>query len=97
MTDDEVTEDLEGLLEAIRPHDHDVAQRAVNSWSEGDLVLTHTLVCDIAWGYWLSDEPPPAEVYPLQEELAARRRAARGAIGRPHDFTPPNRYGHLQG
>jgi hypothetical protein len=97
MTDEDVTEALEGLLGDIRAHDRDKAQRAVNSWFRGDLVLTHTLVLDISWGYYLSDESPPAGVYPLQEELAARRRAARGAIGRPHDFYPPNRYGHLQG
>lgn len=97
MTDEEVTEALEALLGAIRAHDRDKAQRAVNAWAGADLVLTHTLVSDIAWGYWLSDESPPAEVYPLQEELAARRRAARGAIGRPHDFEPPHRYGHLRG
>lgn len=97
MTDEGVTEALEALSGAIRAHDRSLAQRAVNSWFEGDLVLTHTLVSDIAWGYWLSDESPPADVYPLQEELAARRRTARGAVGRPHDFSPPSRYGHLRG
>jgi hypothetical protein len=97
MTDPEVVTALNSVVDEIRPHDWDKAARALNAWADGDLVLTHTLVSDIAWGYWLSDEAPPAPVYPLQDELAARRRAARGAIGRPHDFHPPHRYGHLRG
>lgn len=97
MTDTEVAEALYSVVANIRPHDRSAAARASNAWAGGDLVLTHTLVSDIAWGYWLSDEEPPADVYPLQDELAARRRAARGAIGRPHDFEPPHRYGHLRG
>jgi hypothetical protein len=97
MTDGEVVAALNSVLAGIRAHDWDKAARAVNAWADGDLVLTHVLISDIAWGYWLSDETPPADVYPLQDELAARRRAARGAVGRPHDLMPPSRYGHLLG
>lgn len=88
---------LDSVLTEIRSVDRDMAVRARNAWLDGDLVLTHTIVSGIAWGYWLSDEQPPAQLYPLQDDLAARRRAARGAIGRPHDFSPPHRYGHLAG
>jgi hypothetical protein len=97
MTDGEVAAALADIQNEIRVHDLDKAIRAGNAWMAGDIVLTHTLVSDIAWGYWLSDETPPADVYPLQDELAARRRAARGAVGRPHDLMPPSRYGHLLG
>ncbi|HET7110236.1 MAG TPA: hypothetical protein VFI41_05155 [Gemmatimonadales bacterium] len=97
MTDPEVTAALDTVLAEIRPHDRDKAVRATVAWAAYDLVLTHTLVSDMAWGYWLSDENPPPELHPLQDELAARRRAARGAVGRPHDFDAPSRYGHLQG
>lgn len=97
MTDEEVAEGLQAVLGEIRAVDITLAVRAVNSWADGDLVLTHTLVLDMSWGYWLSDAAPPAELHPLQDELAARRRAARGAIGRPIDFYPPSRYGHLRG
>lgn len=97
MTDEDVETGLQAVLTAIRPHDRDKAVRAVNSWEAGDLVQTHTLVSGIAWGYWLSNETPPAELHPLQDELAARRRAARGAVGRPHDYDAPSRYGHLRG
>ena len=93
----DTTEMLLALREVVQPHDRPEAVRAVNAWAAGDLVQTHTLVIGISWGYWLSDETPPDMLHPLLDDLAARRRAARGAIGRPHDFVPPSRYGHLQG
>lgn len=97
MTDEEVASALAAVANAIRVPDLDLATRAVLAWRVGDLDTAHVLVCDMAWGYWASDESPPSQLHELQDELAARRRAARGAIGRPHDYWPPARYGHLQG
>lgn len=97
MTDDEVTRALDAVAATVRPPDLNLATRSLNAWLAGDLVLAHSLVLDISWGYYASDETPPTELHPVQDELAARRRAARGAIGRPHDYWPPSRYGHLRG
>lgn len=97
MTDDEVSQALDAIAAAVRPPDASLATRSINAWQAGDVDLTHVLVLDISWGYWLSDESPPAQLHPVQDELAARRRAARGAIGRPADFRAPSRYGHLRG
>lgn len=96
MTDGEITAALEAVLAAMRPVDVDKAARALKAWLAGDLVLTHTLVSEIVWGYWLSNDTAPDGTCALQLELAGRRRAL-GLAGHPHDFDPPSRYGHLQG
>ena len=97
MTDAEVTAALQALAPAVREDDRQAALWAAEAWSRRDLVTAHNHVCDLAWTYWRGELEPPAQLHQLQDELAARRRAVRGAIGTPPDLYPPRRQGHLRG
>lgn len=97
MTTPEVVAALLALAGEVRTVDRDVIVRGLDRFVNDDIENAHMLVMDVAWGYWFSNETPPDHLAPVKDELAARHRALRGAVGRPVDFTPPNRYGHLRG
>lgn len=97
MTDDEVAAALEEMVPLIREADRSAARLAAQAWAQRDLTTAHSLICDLAWTYWRSELVPPAQLHPLQEDLAARRRIARGAVGTPPDLYPPRRQGRLRG
>lgn len=97
MSTEDLLAGLATILLVVRPDDRSLVVRALARAEEADYPAAHVLLVDVSVGYWLSNLEPPADLYGVVDELAARHRALRGAIGRPHDFSAPSRYGHLRG
>lgn len=62
---------------------------AANEYDSGDLESAHNILVDAMWGFAWRGEPIPDGISAVDSLLLKERISRYGAVGRPHDLTPP--------